>query len=227
MMCDGLVVVDKPAGLHVARRRGEAAQGLRPEARRARGHARPRRDRRAARRARARDAAAAVPAGDDEGLPGHDRVRRRDRHARRRGRGARPAADAGDRRPTCAAATRRFLGEIAAGPADGVGAARSAAAGCTSSRERARRSSASRGRCASTGSTSRRSSPGPYPDARRCSCECSSGTYIRSLAADLGAALGGPGAPRGAAPPAGRVVHASTRRTRWTRSRRIRRASAR
>ena len=68
-MHDGLVVVDKPAGWtsHDVVAKLRKAYGQTP--RRSRGHARPRRHRRAARRPRPRDAPAAVPAGDDEGVP--------------------------------------------------------------------------------------------------------------------------------------------------------------
>ena len=69
-MIDGLVVVDKPAGFTSHDVVAKLRKALRAEARRARGHARSRRDRRAARRARSGDAAAAVPAGDDEGRTG-------------------------------------------------------------------------------------------------------------------------------------------------------------
>ena len=48
--------------------------------------------------------------------------------------------------------------------------------------------------------------PGPYPEATM-RVECSSGTYIRSLAADLGTALGGCAHLGDAAPAARRVVH--------------------
>ena len=109
-------------GLDVARRRREAAQGLRAAPRRARGHARPRRHRRAARRARAR-------------RPGCCASCRRPTKAYRgaivfgvatdtldaAGRGARPAADAGRpsrRRARAIAALRR---RHRAGAADGVG----------------------------------------------------------------------------------------------------------
>ena len=52
--------------------------------------------------------------------------------------------------------------------------------------------------------------PGPYP-AATVLVECSSGTYIRSLAADLGARARRRRAPRRAAPPARRFVHRSPR----------------
>ena len=51
-----------------------------------------------------------------------------------------------------------------------------------------------------------RSSPAPYPEAT-IRVECSSGTYIRTLAADLGDRARGLRAPRRAAAPARRVVH--------------------
>ena len=57
--------------------------------------------------------------------------------------------------------------------------------------------------------------PGPYPEADVV-VECSSGTYVRSLAADLGTALGGCAHLGVAAPPARRRRSPSTRRARST-----------
>ena len=175
--------------MDVARRRGEAARHLRAAARRPRGHPRPRRHRRAARRARPVHAAPALPAGEREGVPGRGPLRRRDEHARRGGRDPRPPADAGDARAgrTGDARLRR---RDRAGPADGVGDQdRRPASPRARPRGRGGRARAA-ARPRSTAIEVEAFTPGEYPTAT-VRVECGSGTYIRSLAADLGAALGG------------------------------------
>ena len=166
---------DKPAGITshdvVARvRRGRRGLEGRP-----RRHARPVRHRAAAGAARAGHARAAVPDGAAQDLRGdralrrgleHRRPRGRDRRhrrrARRRARAARPARSASARRPT-----RR---------------SRSAAAAPTSWPAPASTSSP----------TSARSTVYRFEerwregDRRGFEIECSSGTYVRSLIADLG-----------------------------------------
>ena len=77
-----------------------------------------------------------------------------------------------------------------AGAADGVGGARSTAGVCTSWPARASRSSGRPVRSPCTASTSSRRAAGD-PRRLRVEVECSSGTYVRTLAADLGHALGG------------------------------------
>ena len=75
-----------------------------------------------------------------------------------------------------------------AGAADGLGGEGRRAAGCTSWPARASRSSGRPARSPCTASTSTTPvEPGCFP----IEVECSSGTYIRTLAADLGTALGG------------------------------------
>ena len=78
---DGLLVVDKPAGPDVARRRGADAARARRAAHRAHRHARSAGDRRAAARARPRDAPRAVPERARQELRRVDSPGRRDRHA--------------------------------------------------------------------------------------------------------------------------------------------------
>ena len=206
-MRDGLVVVDKPAGWTSHDVVGTAAQGLRAAPRRARGHARSRRDRRAARRPRARRraccgssrrparrTAGAIVFGvaDDTLDAAGDVLDQR--------------ADAARRATQVEHARRAFVGDIEQLPpmvsAVKVGGRRS-----TSSPARARRSSGRRAACASTASTSRSSSPVPYPEATF-AVECSSGTYVRSLAADLGDRARRLRPPRRAAAAARRVVRA-------------------
>ena len=81
---DGLVVVDKPAGLDHPRRGGQAARRARHPQGRPLRHARPRRHRRAAARRRPGHPAAAVPHRAAQDLHVRDRARHRDRHPRRR-----------------------------------------------------------------------------------------------------------------------------------------------
>ena len=136
------------------------------------------------------DAAAALPAGDGEGVPRHGRVRRRDRHARRGGRGARPATDAGRRRSRSRPRRARFVGDIEQVPpmvsAIKVGGRRlHELARAGEEVERAPR------RVRIDRFDVEEFEPGPYPRGRRSWSSARSGTYIRSLAADLGAALGG------------------------------------
>ena len=156
---------------------------------RARRHARPRRHRRAPRGARARHPPAAIPAGDDQGLSRCRGIRDRDQHA---GRGRRGAPARGDARLGGRGAGRdhRVPGRHRADPADGVRAEGRTASGSTSWRARARRSIGWPGPSGSTASIVEAFAPGPFPTATVV-VECSSGTYIRSLAADLGTALGG------------------------------------
>ncbi len=117
-------------------------------------------------------------------------VRRRDRHARRRRRGPRAAADAGDRGRGASTATLRFVGELQQVPpmvsALKVGGRRlHELARAGEEVERTPRA------VRIDRFDVERFEPGPFP-AATVLVECSSGTYIRSLAADLGAALGGP-----------------------------------
>ena len=200
-------------GLDVARRRGEAAQGLRAAARRPRGHARSRRDRRAARRARARHAAAAVPAGDGQGVPGHASCSASPTDTLdASGEVARPAADADRRATRSSAACRRFLGDIEQVPpmvsAVKVGGrrlhelARARRGGRARAAPRAHRPDRRR-----ASSSPARTRPPPFV------VECGSGTYVRSLAADLGAALGGCAHLGRAAPRCASARSRSTRRT--------------
>ena len=99
-------------GLHVARRRRQAAQGLRAAPGRARGHARSRRHRRAARRARSRHPAAALPARRRARPTGARSCSASRRHARRVGRGARAAPDAARPRDEVERALPAFVGDI-------------------------------------------------------------------------------------------------------------------
>ena len=161
------------------------------------------------------DAAAALPAGSGEGVPRPRRVRRRDRHARRVGRGARTRRRCRSNSAQVERAAARVRRRHRADPADGVG-------------DQGRRPQALRARPHGRGGrargpsrahrrarASRSSTPGAYPEAT-IRVDCSSGTYVRTLAADLGAALGGCAHLGGAAPPARRVVLASTRLVRST-----------
>ena len=99
-------------GLDVARRRGQAAQGLRAAPGRARGHARSRRHRRAARRARSRHPPAALPSGGGQGVPRPRRVRHRHQHARRRRARCSTSARCRSRATRSSARCRRFVGDI-------------------------------------------------------------------------------------------------------------------
>ena len=186
---DGLVVVDKPAGLDVARRRRQAAQVLRAAAGRPCGHARSRRDRRLLVGLGPGDALAAIPAGDDEGVPRPNRVRHRDRHARRIRRRARTGVDAADARRRSSRRRARSSASRA-GPADGVGDQGRRRTSATRSPGRARRSSGPPRPIRIDAIEVEAFEPGAYPEATVV-LDCSSGTYVRSLAADLGVALGG------------------------------------
>ena len=113
----------------------------------------------------------------------------RDVDARRLGRGRSATYDMSHVTPDAVRRGRRraHRGDRA-GAADGVGRQGRAAAGCTSWPARASRSSARPGRSPSTASTTE---PDPArPGVYRAEVECSSGTYIRVLAQDLGRALG-------------------------------------
>ena len=172
---DGVLLVDKPAGVTshdvVAAERRQL--GARREGR-PRRHARPVRDRAAAGADRPRDARAALPDGAAEALRDgraagldvdHRRRRGRDRARAHAGRAARAADRAGS-----ASARRRT-------PRCG-----SAAGAPTRWRARARRSS-----CPSARSTCTRFEL-LWRDGERAAfaIECGSGTYVRSLIADLG-----------------------------------------
>ena len=185
----GVTVVDKPAGMTSHDVVGDAAPALRRAPGRPRRHARPRRHRRAASSASGMATRLLRFVGDSrkryigevvlgtetstldaagEVTATHDmaRCRRRRRQRRRR-----------------RAPHRRHP----AGAADGVGdqgrRPAAARAGPRGHRGRAR----SRARSRSIASTSSR----PAPGVLAIDVECSSGTYIRSLAADLGRLLGG------------------------------------
>ena len=213
---DGLVVVDKPAGWTSHDVVAKLRRHLRAAPRRPRGHARPRRDRRAARRPR-------------PGAPGCCASSRR--AGRRTGATvvfgvATDTLDASgavlDRRPMPRDARRRSSAAIArvrrrhrAGAADGVGDQGRRPAALRARPARARRSSARRGRVRIDRLVVEEFDARRVPEAT-IRVECSSGTYIRTLAADLGAALGGCAHLGRPAPPARRLVRASTRPARST-----------
>ena len=186
---DGLVVVDKPAAHTSHDVVARHAQALRPAPGRPRGHARSRRHRRAARRARPGDPLMRYLQDDGEVVPRPGRVRRRDRHARRVGRGARTGGDAararagrGARRARSSATSSRSRRWCRR--------SRSRAASSTSSPGRGRRSTGRPGTCAIDALVVEDFVAGAYPEAT-IRVDCSSGTYVRTLAADLGTALGG------------------------------------
>ena len=120
---------------------------------------------------------------------GTNRVRDRDEHPRRVGRDRRAAADAADARRRGATRSTRFVGDLEQLPpmvsAVKVGGRRLhqlARAGVDVERA-PRRVRVDRFEVEDF-------EPGPYPEATVL-VECGSGTYVRSLAADLGVALGG------------------------------------
>ena len=159
--------------------------------------------------------AAALPAGAAQDLHRRGRARRRDLDARRGRRGHR--APTTWRRSTLgrrASGRRRPHRRHPAGAADGVGC-RSAAGGCTSWPGRRRGRARGRPVTVHRFEVGRAGGPGVFPVA----CQCSSGTYMRSLAADLGAALGGGAHLRAPAAHRGRDRSASTRRCRSRRCR--------
>ena len=155
---------------------------------RPRRHPRPAGHRPAAARRRQHDPAAALPHCAAQDLRRRGRARHRDRHPRRHRRGHRHPRHGrrdGDRRAGC---RRRPDRRDPAGARRWSRPSRSTASASTSWPGRARRSSASPARSRSTPSPlASRSDDGVYP----IEVTCSSGTYIRTLAADLGAALGG------------------------------------
>ena len=85
VLMDGLLVIDKPVGPDLARRRRARAAGARRAARRPHRHARSGGQRRAAAGHRPRDAARAVPERERQELRRRHPARRRDRHLRRAG----------------------------------------------------------------------------------------------------------------------------------------------
>ena len=122
-LIDGLVVVDKPAGLDVARRRRPVPQDLRPEAGRPLGHARPRRHRRAAASASAASTRllrflTALPKPTWARSCSARRRRRSTPRATSTGEWDMAAVDAGRR---ASAPRPAFVGDIEQVPADGVG----------------------------------------------------------------------------------------------------------
>ena len=193
-MPDGFVVVDKPAGLDHPRRRGRAPARSRRAAGRPRRHARPRRHRRAARRPRPGDPSAAVPhrAAEDVHRP---RSCSASRPTRSTPSGATVAmhempVDARSRRSPAAAT---LTGPIKQVPpmvsAVKVGGRRLHELAREGDRGRARAAAGDR---PPLRRRRRRADPLVY----RVAVECSSGTYVRSLAADLGHAARRRRAPR-------------------------------
>ena len=172
---DGVILFDKPAGItshdvvaSVRRRLGRGRQG------RPRGHARPVRDRAAARAGRARDARAALPDGAAQALrdrraAGLDLDDRRPRRRARPGRDARRAVRAADRaHPPAPAGVLRGQGRRPARLR--AGARRRGGRAAPSARWRSTRFELT----------------GREDDRATFAIECSSGTYVRSLIADLG-----------------------------------------
>ena len=176
-MQDGVLLVDKPAGDHLARRRRRrAAQAAAQDEGRARRHARPVRDRAAARADRPGDPRAALPDGAAQALRDgraagldvdHGRPRRRDRARARTPAEPLDAARPGDlrQRPPAYSAVK-------------VGGRRAYALARAGRGGRARRA---RGRRVRASSSSGATGSGPA-----FAIECGSGTYVRSLIADLG-----------------------------------------
>ena len=149
-------------------------------------HARPRRHRRARARRRSGDPPAAVPVGARQALRRRGRAGRRHDHARRLRRGRRHLGHVGGRPRRRAPGGGRADRRDRPGAPDGLGEEGRGTAAARAG-GRASRSSARRCGCGSTASRSASPSSGVYP----IEVTCSAGTYVRSLAADLGAALGG------------------------------------
>ena len=174
---------------HQPRRRRHAAPAARGAPRRSRRHARPGRHRCARRRRRHRRPDCCASSRRPQAVHGRGRARRRDRQPRRRRRGrrhVRHAARDGRRRP---AGRRRAPGRRhRADPADGVGdqgrRPSPARAGPRGHRGRA----PAPARSPSTASTSTATAD---PAVLGIDVVCSAGTYVRTLAADLGHLLGG------------------------------------
>ena len=160
---------------------------------RPRRHPRPDGHRRAGARRQPGHPAARPPDAHREGVRRHDPARRRHHHRRRRGRGRsrpRPTDDA-HRGRRSRGALAAFVGEIEQVPsavsAIKVDGKRAYAAGARRRGGRARRpgrspsTSSSSPTCAVARRRARR---------RRLACAARSGTYVRAIARDLGAALG-------------------------------------
>ena len=184
----GLAVVDKAAGLDEPRRRGQGPRPPRHPQGRALRHARPRRHRGAAARRRQGHPAAQVPRVPREAVHGRGRARHRHLDARRLRRGHRHLGHARRRR-------RRDAGAGAAGsPATSLQVPPMVSAVQVDGKrlhELARQGiEVERKPRPVTVHRSRWATP-IEPCRFPIEVTCSSGTYIRSLAADLGTALGG------------------------------------
>ena len=118
----GLVVVDKPGGHDVARRRRPGTPTGRHPQGRPRRHARPDGDRRAGARRQPRHPAARPPDADREGVRRHDPARRRPRPPTTpRARSSRPPRPTASPRRRSASALAAFVGEIDQVPTAVVG----------------------------------------------------------------------------------------------------------
>ena len=182
----GWLVLDKPAGMTSTQAVGAVRRAVRCAEGRARRHARPAGDRRAADRARRGDQDRALRRRRRQGLPLHGALGRGDRHRRRRG----PRR----REPRCRPEQRAIEGSAAA-----VSSARSCrrrrpsppsrstATAPTIWRAPARSWSWRRGRCRSTSLTL---TAMPDSDTAVFEAACGKGTYVRALARDMGRQLG-------------------------------------
>ena len=193
------------AGLDLPRRGGPLPPHLRPAPGRPRRHPRPRRHRRAPGRPRAGPPASCASSPPAQDLHGRGRPGHGHHHPRRLGRGRRDLGHAGRHVADARGGRRRPDRGHRAGPADGLGGQGRAASAL---HELAREGDGGRaGAPAGDRRPLRRRARSPSPGSLAVEVECSSGTYVGSLAADLGTALGGGAHLRNLRRTGRRVVH--------------------